>query len=109
MTDLVDDEHFVASTELLELCCEAIDTFGPMVQAGKCVEELGEMCQELFKKMQYQHDPVNMEGEIADCIILLMQMLIALDTTTFNETLIAKMGKLRRAIQQYKLDKQKSH
>jgi hypothetical protein len=104
-----ENDHIQVSTELIDLCLDALDTFGPMVQSGKCIEEMGECIQELFRMMQYEHDPVNMQGEIVDCMITLLQMQLSLDSTNFNETVIEKMGKLRRAIEQHKLDKQKSN
>ncbi len=97
MTDEL-PEHIGFSQELLNLTQKAVETWGPMTQAAKAIEELSEMIQELCLMLQYENDLENMKGELADCFITLIQIAHVLDFEEFNEAMIAKMQKLHVAI-----------
>lgn len=75
----------------------AVQALGPREQGIVALEELAELSTELARWLRGRDD-LNVEGEIADVLIVAMQMAYIFKTETVTEVLRHKMQRLRAKI-----------
>jgi NTP pyrophosphatase (non-canonical NTP hydrolase) len=89
----------VESDDLFKLANDLIKKFGTTHQSNKACEEFKECIFEIKKRLLGDDNLIELQEEIADCMIVLCQLIqiyFPADNYDFEETLTRKMEKARR-------------
>lgn len=99
------------SERMLMVCETAVNTFGTFTQTAKAVEELSELTKALARSLQFRSDIANIKDEIADCLIMICQMITIFGHEGIQEIINEKLFRLEGLIskEQNKLEEEKGH
>ncbi len=96
--------HFLLSPALVDCCRRALETWGPEAQLFMMIEEAGELTTALAQMRRGRLEEKDLAAEIADVIIMAMQMREMMGTELIDKQVHKKLKRLRAKLEKAGVD-----